>query len=369
MKRLGLVVNPYAGLGGRVGLKGTDGPETVRKALALGARPVAPQRAVLFLKALGRVGLELYTYPGPMGEEEALEAGWTPRVVGRLTRQETSAEDTRRAARLMAGLPVDLLVVVGGDGTARDVLDAIGQRLPVVGVPSGVKTYSSVYATSPRAAAELAHRYLKEGLPLGEGEVLDVDEAAFRAGRLEVRLYGYLKVPQEPRLLQASKEASPLGPEEEENRAAIARWLAERLEPSALYIVGPGNTPKALPRLLGLPFTLLGVDLYEGMRRVVALDVGEAAILQALSQYPKAKIVVTPIGGQGFILGRGNLQISPEVVRLAGREALIIVATRWKMAGLKALRVDTGDPMVDRSLQGYWRVLVDYGEEVVVRCL
>lgn len=360
---MGLIVNPIAGMGGRVGLKGTDGEEVLAKALALGARPVSPSRAVDFLRELLRRRVpRLLTPAGQMGEEEAKEAGMQPEVIGRIYGR-TSAEDTKRAAREMVKLGVDLIVFVGGDGTARDVLDVVGSSLPVLGVPSGVKNHSAVFASSPSAAAELVDRFLGGELPVEEAEVLDVDEEAYRSGELRVKLYGYLRVPYEPVLMPGCKEVS--AEEKSEQQAAIAKYVKELMQPGVSYILGPGTTTAAVASELGVEKTLLGVDIVrEG--ELVAKDVNEEGLLREAGP---CVIIVSPIGGQGFILGRGNQQISPRVVRKAGIENLWIVATPKKLQETPVLRVDTTDAELDEQLRGYRRVITGYRQWRVCKVL
>ncbi|MEA1904920.1 MAG: NAD(+)/NADH kinase, partial [Candidatus Hadarchaeota archaeon] len=200
MAKLGLIVNPIAGMGGRVGLKGTDGLEVLAKAKELGARPVAPVRAVEALRALRDTvtELELFTYPAEMGEDEAREAGFSPQVIGEIKSGETTAEDTKCAAKGLLAQDVDLILFASGDGTARDILDAIGTEVPILGIPTGVKMFSAVFSNTPGDAGKLAARFLGEELPVQEAEVMDVDESAFRRDRLESELKGYAKVPYEP---------------------------------------------------------------------------------------------------------------------------------------------------------------------------
>ena len=368
-KKLGVIVNPIAGMGGRVGLKGTDGPGIVERARSLGAVPAAPDRAV---DALRRVAsalngeIEVVAAPGRMGADEAVAAGLTPAEVGHATEDATTARDTERSARLMAEVGVDLILFAGGDGTARDIYKAIGDTVPVVGVPAGVKMHSGVYTINPRAAGDLAVRYLKdEGTPVREAEVMDIDEEAFREDALSARLFGYLRVPYEEGLVQGSKDGR--SPNEEASLQEVAEEFADRMEDELLYVVGPGTTTRALARRLGLEKTLLGVDIIR-KGELVRADVTEKEILEAIAGNG-AGIVVTPIGGQGHIFGRGNQQISPEVISKVGRERIVLVATPEKIASFQGapLLVDTGDEAVDRMLSGYFRVITGYRTESVHR--
>jgi len=361
-KVLGFIVNPIAGMGGSVGLKGTDGFEVLKRARVLGAEPVAPKRALSFLKELKayRDLIRLVVGAGAMGEDTARELGFAFEVVGE-GKGDTSREDTIEAAKAIKGFDADLLVFCGGDGTARDVLDAVDMEIPVLGVPTGVKMHSAVFAVGPNAAARVAVGFLWGDLPLRESEVMDVDEEAFREGRLSARLYGYMLTPFEPRLIQGVKVASQTSEEELRNQVAIALWIIEKMQPDTLYILGPGTTLRTIADLLDEKKTLLGVDLMTD-KKIVAKDVGEKQILETIKD-TKAEIVVTPIGGQGFIFGRGNQQISPKVIRKVGVKNITVIATKQKLAGLTALRVDTGDPELDELLRGQIRVILDYGEE------
>ncbi len=366
--RIGFLVNPIAGMGGRVGLKGTDG-WAYREAIKRGAEPVAPKRAQEFLSALKSLcRVELLVAPGIMGEDEARAVEYPSfSVVGGSVGNETSREDTIRFARAMIDEGVGLLVFVGGDGTARDVLDATKGRIPVLGVPSGVKMYSSVFAVNPRAAARVVALYAEGKAAIVQGEVMDIDEEAFRRNRLSVKLYGFMPTIACEGLLQASKEPSR-AETELDNMMEIAEYLVEEvLKPDVLYFLGPGSTVKAVADALGVEKTLLGVDaVING--RLVGKDLDERGALEVLSRHRgPAAIIVTPIGGQGFLFGRGNQQISPRVIRAVGIENVIIIATRRKMRKLRRLLVDTGDPELDRLLSGYRRVIVGYREEIVVK--
>jgi len=360
--KIGLIVNPVAGMGGRVGLKGTDGDETLRRAVALGAEPVAPRLAVEALKEL-KTDPEIVTYPGDMGENEARAIGLEPEVIGGIAGR-TTAEDTKRAAKDISR-SAGFILFAGGDGTARDICEAIDEAVVVLGIPTGVKMHSACFAISAKHAGRMARMYLESSLPVREAEVMDIDEETFRAGRLSARLYGFLRVPYEEHMIQSSKAESITW--EEDALSGIALDVIEGMEKDCYYILGPGTTTKAIADELGFEKTLLGVDIvYDG--ELVAKDAGEAGILSTIDA-KKARIIVTLIGGQGFLFGRGNQQISAHVIRKVGRENVIVVATKGKILSLngRPLLVDTGDEEVDGMLRGYVRVITDYGRSTVYR--
>ena len=359
-KTVGFIVNPVAGMGGAVGLKGTDGKEILNQAIALGARPIASQRAETFLTGLIPVikNLNLIVGIGDMGQNQAEKCGFTYKVLGE-TKKETTSEDTQIIAKAIVEAGVDLLVYCGGDGTTRDILKSVGLHVPVLGVPTGVKMHSAVFAVSPQAAARVSVTYLWGSLPLREAEVMDVDEEEFRQGHLSAELYGYLLSPFEPHLIQGNKMASPMTENEVENQAAIAIYAIEEMKTKIIYIVGPGTTTRTIGDLLDQKKTLLGVDIFQE-KKIVAKDVNEKQILETINgKY--AKIIVTPIGGQGFIFGRGNQQISSKVIHQVGLENIVVVATKSKLDRLESLRVDTGDLELDEHfrVRGI-RVIVDY---------
>jgi predicted polyphosphate/ATP-dependent NAD kinase len=308
-KRLGLIINPVAGIGGRVGLKGSDGIEIQKKALEMGAVPQAQSRAIEALQQLKPVeGLEILTYPGEMGEDAARACSFGPQVFGSIVAGKTTAQDTRDAAGEMQRRNVDLLLFAGGDGTARDIYTAVGTDLPALGVPAGVKIHSAVYATHPRSAGRLVALYLQGKVAgLRELEVMDIDEEAFRQNALSARLYGYLRVPFRSNLVQSQK--------------------------------------------------------------MIARDASEAQLLALLEEYSASniRIVITPIGGQGYLFGRGNQQISPQIIQRVGREGIIAVSTPEKLyaLGSQPLLVDTGSQAVDEMLSGYFTVVTGYNERAV----
>ncbi len=350
-----------------MGLKGTDGPATLREALKKGAKPVAPMKAREYLVSLlpHNTRFHLVTAPGTMGAEMAKSVGMTHQVVGRI-RRKTSPQDTARISRLMKRRKVDLLVFCGGDGTARDIYKAIGPDLPVLGVPAGVKVYSSVFAISPRAAAETTLQFLNRAISTKPGEVLDIDEKEYRQNRLQVKLVGQLQTPDSGPLIQDPK--SPSIPSEGVLMEEIADYFKEEANPDLIYVLGPGTTLEKLAARLGFKKTLLGVDVVKGDGTVLGRDVDESTLLR-LVQPSSTRIVVSPIGGTGFLFGRGNQQISPRVLSQVGHDNIIIVAARTKVEALQPRRllVDTGDEKLDQLFRGYRRVLTGYREEMVVK--
>lgn len=362
---LGFFINPVAGLGGRAALKGSDGAEIVNRALALGIAPEAANRAKAALLALlpYKESLRFLTYGGAMGADILSEMGFAYTVMGQPANPST-AQDTMAAARALHAGGAELLLFAGGDGTARDVYEALGQSLPVLGIPAGVKMHSAVYALNPQSAGLAAAEFLAGQAGKGRpAEVMDIDEEAFRSGRVSARLYGYLEVPSLGRHLQTSKSAS--SPDEEE-LLGMAGYIVNNMEPDALYLIGPGSTTLAILDDLGLAGgTLLGVDVVQNKALILA-DATEAQLWELLEGAGKAYIVLTPIGGQGMLLGRGNQQFSPRVLRRVGKANLQIVATRAKLRSLEGrpLVVDTGEAALDAELCGYRDVVVDYEQTV-----
>ncbi|WP_319580124.1 ATP-NAD kinase family protein [uncultured Methanospirillum sp.] len=352
MNRIGFVVNPYAGMGGAVGLKGTDG--CVQEARSLGAEPRSPSRAVRFLAGLNRQGFFFLTAAGSMGADELREAGIASyEIVYSPTLPDTVAEDTKAACELMIREGVRLIVFCGGDGTARDVFAMTGKDIPILGIPAGVKIYSGVFATTPDTGAGVLNRL--DAASLTEAEVVDVDEEQYRAGVLTTRLFGIATMPYISGLCQSCKEVS-FG-DETRMRDDIARFITGIMRDDTLYLLGAGSTTGAIATRIGLASTLLGVDaIYQG--KIVGTDLNEEAILGLLEQYDSARIILSPIGAQGFVLGRGNQQISSRVLKKTGTNALIVVATPAKLQHTPVLYIDTGDPDVNR----------EFGESLLVIC-
>ncbi len=367
MFNLGIIVNPLAGLGGPAALKGSDG-DAAASALAAGFEQRAGprmQRALNVLLPL-KDQIRLLAYDGAMGSDAA--ENWALRSVGAPATNPSSAQDTVDAARALQQAGCDLILFAGGDGTARDIYRALGDGVPVLGVPAGVKMHSGVYAVSPESAAEIVAAMARgEWVDVDAEEVRDIDEAAFREGRVSTRYYGELLVPQLGRYLQATKVS---GREVEELAVAdIAAEVLELIDDDTLYLIGPGSTTAGIMDELGLENTLLGIDAVFGGRQL-GKDLS-ARDLEALCQQHAGEVViiVTAIGGQGHILGRGNQQITPAVIRRAGPQNLWVVATKTKLTELdsRPLLVDTNDRELDVALEGYVRVITGYRNSVLYR--
>lgn len=365
--RLGLVINPLAGLGGSVGLKGSDG--VAEQALALGAEPKAIKRMIQALEVIVPFAkdIEIITASGVMGEDAANALGFNTRVVYQ-TPDKTQAIDTQTVVRTLLNEPLDLLLFAGGDGTARDVYSVFEQaviddKLPVLGVPAGVKIHSGVYGITPHAAGMVVKMLLEgELVSLMSADVMDIDEVAFRQGTVRAKRFGELLVPAEPRYVQAVKMG---GKEVDELVLAdIAADVIQQME-DELYIMGSGSTVAFVMEELGLENTLLGVDLIQD-KALVASDLTAKQLLE-LTQDKPAKLIITLIGGQGHILGRGNQQLSPELIHRLGKDNIIILATKTKLKALEGrpLIVDSGDPQLDRELCGYYKVTTGYHDYVM----
>lgn len=367
MKTIGLIINPISGMGGRVGLKGTDGKEILDKAIWLGAKREAPAKALKAMEKLMPIKDKVLflTPSGDMGENQCKELKMNFQVVYQ-SKVYSDCFDTLEAARIMEEKGADLILFVGGDGTARDIFDAVGTRVVAIGIPAGVKIHSSVYGSTPENAGELALGYINGNIvTLMEAEVIDLDEDEYRNNMVSTRLYGYLKLPCEKKYLQNKKAPTPLS--EEDNQNAIALDIIDNMQNEVYYLIGPGTTTKAIMDKLGLRNTLLGVDILKN-KELIKLDCNEKEILSILNN-KDSKLVITPTGGQGYLLGRGNQQISPSIIEKVGKENILIISTHSKLIELNGepLLVYTGDKDMDRKLTGYYRVKIGYGSEVMYR--
>ena len=362
-KILGVIINPIAGMGGSVGLHGTDG-EARRRAEALGAVPIAGKRAIRGLRRLGAApGARVLAAGGPMGEDIVRSLGWEAETAGPPPSAPTTREDTQAAARAMREAGVDLLLFAGGDGTARDIAEAVGRRIPLLGIPTGVKMHSAVFGGAPEAAGELAARFLQNpgGVELRKREVLDVQPDSGEVG-------GFLmvSVPYARGLLQSGKATSPVG--DDRLLDMLCAEIAGEMEPDRLYILGPGTTVGMVLEHLGLEGTMTGVDAVAN-GRLAARDASEARLLELLAEGRGAAIILGVIGGQGFLLGRGNQQLSPPVVRRVGEDNVIILASEEKLRSLDppVLRVDMGVEEPDPALLGYRQVRTAPGQSIIMK--
>lgn len=361
LRVIGFLVNPVAGMGGSVGLKGTDG--LLEEAIARGAEPRAPHRAEEAARHLAGLPLHFLTCAGQMGGESLSRAGIGGyEVVYVPAGQRTDAGDTVAACREFARRGVDLVLFCGGDGTARDIYSVVGDRIPMLGIPAGVKMYSSVFAITPEAAATIVREGVEgeREIHVRDAEVIDVDEDAYRRGEFATRLFGVARTPYRPGLSQMAKQVFE-DPDEERAKEDIARFIREVIEgtPDILYILGPGGTTAAIAAELGLEKTLLGFDAVKG-GKLVGTDLDERGICSLLAQYPRARLVVSVLGSQGAVLGRGTQQVSPRALRAIGKENVIVVATPRKLAGTPHVFVDTGDPVLDREFGPSIRVITGY---------
>jgi predicted polyphosphate/ATP-dependent NAD kinase len=349
-------------MGGKVGMKGTDGPDAVVEARRRGAVPLAPERA---RRALARIAvapaeIDFLAPPGELGEQVLRSLAMRPFLVGAGGKSVTTADDTRAAAAEMLARGVDLLMFAGGDGTARDIFEIVGASVPILGVPTGVKMHSAVFATNPENAGDVARRFLAGGRSgqLREAEVMDADGSP-------ARLYGYACVPYERARVQHAKAVAPR--DADATLDASCKRVAETLQPGILYLLGPGTTTLRIMRHAGIAGTLLGIDaIRDG--RAVGLDLDERGIL-ALTERKPTRIIVSIVGGQGCLFGRGNQQISAEVIRRVGRDGILIVASLEKLLALgdRGLFVDTGDSEADAMLAGYVRVEVAPDQSVICK--
>lgn len=367
-RKIGLIVNPIAGIGGAVGLKGSDGSEIQREAFERGAVPHSAERA---REALTRLidmkdNIVFYAAPGLMGVDIAGELGFET-IVCSSTGSKTTPDDTERIAKLIKD-DVELLVFAGGDGTARNIYNAVSDNIPVLGIPAGVKIHSAVYAKNPAAAGDAIASYIESHSSYAEAEVMDLDEDKYRQGVLSTKLYGYMRVPRSKEgFMQNPKAASH---NSENDVGGICFEITDRMAelPSDIcYILGAGSTVNALKKHLGFEGTLVGVDVFMN-GDVFAKDVNEKQLLKITSE-KKCRLIVTVIGGQGHIFGRGNQQLSSEVIRRIGLDNIWIVAAAQKIYDLKnqELYVDTGDPVLDDELRGYRRVITGWQDELICK--
>ena len=370
---VGFIVNPIAGMGGRVGLKGTD--DVVDKAIQRGAHPVARQKAEEMLQEFIKSNVDdkaihWVTCDGDMGKNELEAVGIkNTQIIYTPSGPTTSAQDTKNACIKLLASPPDLLVFCGGDGTARDIFTVIDKKIPLLGIPSGVKMHSGIFGITTAATAKMLTEFIGKRLTIGDAEIMDLDEELYRKGEWKVRLYGIAKGIIEPTYIQVGKSSFE-AVTDDEVKDELADHVKDELEKHQdwLFLFGTGGTIDHIAKKLHIEHTLLGIDaVYQ--KKLLAKDVNEGQILQLLTAYPKAKILLSPIGAQGFILGRGNLQLSPAVINKIGIENIIVVSTPSKLIHTPVLRVDTGDKQLDHRFvqQGYLMVIIGYRLSRVVK--
>lgn len=366
--RLGLLVNPYAGIGGALALKGSDGAEIREKALTMGAQKKAIDKTRLALEHIVPIKdqVQLYLASGEMGETLAKQMGFSYSVVYQPENTQTESQDTEATARALLAQQVDLILFAGGDGTARNVCHVIGNLVPVLGVPAGCKIHSAVYGITPAATGRVLKQVIEgEIVSVSDSEVMDIDEALFRQGKVNARQYGEMQVPTELRYIQAVKMG---GKESDELVLAdIAAHVIEIIEdnPEYLFVMGSGSTVDFVMQELGINNTLLGVDVIKN-KQLVASDV-TASELCKLTAHQNHKLVLTLIGGQGHIIGRGNQQLSANFLKQLPKENILLIATKSKLSNLcgRPLIVDSGDDSVDQRFSGLVSIITGYHDQVL----
>ncbi len=363
--KFGFLVNPVAGVGGAVALKGSDGADVQQQALARGGKPRGLDRSRRALLAAERAAdVRWLTWADAMGAEALSAVGLPCEVVGAAEGEPTAA-DTQEAALALKAAGVDLLVFAGGDGTARDLLQVLDQSLPVLGIPAGVKMHSGVFATTPERAGALIDALVEGGLvSLVARQVRDLDESAISEGAIRPRYFGELMVPEPGGYLQHTKErgveSEPLAVNE------IAAEVVERLSEEVLPVVlGPGSTLNAIKQALGFEGSLLGFDVWQD-GAIVARDVDSAWLD---TKVPKARLILSFSRGQGFLIGRGNQQLGPGFLRRIGRQSLWVVGTRTKLKSLdgRPLLMDTDDPALDQAWSGLIEIITGYEDALLYR--
>lgn len=367
-KKIGLIINPVAGLGGSVGLKGTDGADIQRRARELGAIPCSSEKTALMLRELLPIKDEfsIITCPGDMGQHTVENLGFERELVAVDSHTECTADHTMKAAREMVARNVDMIAFAGGDGTARDMYTAIGTTTLVLGIPTGVKIHSGVFATHPLGAARILSEIILGRLKsIREAEVVDIDEGLYRQEILSSKLYGYLMVPAIRHSIQNRKSGSMPG--DAYYQDAIAQDIIEKIMDQRYYLIGPGSTTRKILLKLGLEGSLLGVDVVYN-KKLIGKDLNENQILDCISQ-GNIYLFLAPTGGQGFLLGRGNQQLSSTVLRLIGKDNISVVATPEKMSSLagQPFLIDTGDLALDKEFMGYYRVTTGYHQYIIYK--
>ena len=367
--KIGLIINPITGLGGRVALKGSDGENIQHQALAMGAKPEAESRTRQAIEGLLDYAdqISFYTVSGKMGSHLLSQLGLEHEICSQPeNEQHTTAQDTINAAEVMQPI-VDLILFAGGDGTARNILQAVGEQQLCLGIPAGCKIYSGVFTVTPKYASELIIRLLKgELVDMHESQVLDINEHSYREGNISTKVYGEMLIPQNGNFVQSVKIS---GVESEELvQQEVAAWVVENIQADTLYLIGSGSGCMVIKDELGVDGTLLGVDVILN-EQCLQKDATEEQIIELMQQFNNLniKVIITIIGGQGILLGRGNHQISHKVIERLGLDNLMVVASKGKIKSLdgKPLAIDTGNPAVDKRLTGYIPIITGYDDSII----
>jgi predicted polyphosphate/ATP-dependent NAD kinase len=371
--KIGFVINPIAGMGGRVGLKGTDG--VFEKAVELGAKPIASNKAREMLTEFVSIfskndDIKWFTCKGEMGSKELKKAGISSlEIVYENVEKITSSKDTKKICKKFLELEIDLIVFCGGDGTARDIFEIVGKNIPILGIPSGVKMHSGVFGINTSATAKMLHEFVNQTLTIGDSEIMDLDEDLYRKGEWKIKLFGIAKGIVEPTYIQVGKSYYEFV-SDDEIKDELTEHVIDEIEKNKnfLYLFGSGGTIDYIAKKMNLDNTLLGIDaVYK--KKVMSKDLNEKKILKLLNEYQNVKIILSPIGAQGFILGRGNLQLSPNVIKKIGIDNIIVISTPGKLANTPVIRVDSGDKTLDKQFSEleFMMVVVGYRMSRVVK--
>ncbi|MGJ8682209.1 ATP-NAD kinase family protein [Paraglaciecola sp.] len=368
MFKLGLVINPYAGIGGALALKGSDGADIRARALSMGAEKLAGEKTKLALEKIAHLKDKIHVYlaSGEMGQDLAEQLGFAHTCVYQPPKTQTESIDTQATVQALALENVDLILFAGGDGTARNICQLVNNSIPVLGVPAGCKIHSAVYAVTPQAAGRVLEQVIQGNIvSVNDAEVMDIDEDLFRQGKVKAKQFGEMQVPTEVQYIQAVKMG---GKESDELVLAdIAAHVIEEMQdnPEHIFVMGSGSTVEFIMQELGIHNTLLGVDLIQG-QKLLASDVTSQQLIEH-TQGNKCKLVLTLIGGQGHVLGRGNQQLSAGFLNSLDKQDILLVATKTKLANLagKPLIVDSSNDQVNQDLAGLITVITGYRDQVL----
>jgi len=373
VSKIGLIVNPIAGMGGKVGLKGTDG--VIEKAIELGAKPIASQKTVEMLKEFltndsKNDDLQWFTSKWDMGGSELKNACIKKiEIIYEPSGKNTTSEDTKKACKKFLELDIDLLIFCGGDGTARDIFEIVDKKIPILGIPSGVKMHSAVFGINVSATAKMLYEFTGGTLTIGDADIMDLDEARYRRGEWNIRLFGVAKGIVEPTYIQVGKTCFE-SVSDDVIKDELTEHIVDEIEQNNnfLYLFGSGGTIDYIATKMNIKNTLLGIDAVH-KKKLIGKDLNEEQILNLLKKYPKVKVILSPIGAQGFILGRGNLQLSPAVIKKIGVDNIIVISTPSKLMHTPVIRVDTGDKKLDQMFAEleFMMVVIGYRLSRVVK--